>query len=215
MFDGLLPSDVITEHGDPSEPAPELLPEEALIIAGAAEKRRNEFARGRACARAALSQLGIEGFALLSGSEREPLWPRGVVGSVTHTEGLCAVAVAAANRYPALGIDVERALPLMPKLVERVCRPEEMQQLSTLNGLPSLVAARLIFSAKEAAYKCQFAITRKYLGFQDLGVELIPGGGLTVSWLLQSPEWPSLYRFRGGWRLRDEYLLTAVWLESN
>jgi 4'-phosphopantetheinyl transferase EntD len=192
-----------------------LLPEEALIVAGAVEKRRKEFARGRACARAALSQLGIEGFALLSGSEREPLWPQGVVGSLTHTEGLCAVAVAAANRYPALGIDVERALPLKPQLVERVCRPEEITQLSRLNGLPALVAARLLFSAKEAAYKCQFGITRQYLGFQDLGVLLEPDGGLTVNWLLKSPEWPSLYRFRGAWRQREDYLLTAVWLEAN
>lgn len=214
MFEGLLPQDVITQHGDPAQPASCLLPEEALIVAGAAEKRRNEFARGRACARAALSQLGIEGFALLSGAEREPLWPQGVVGSVTHTEGLCAVAVAPASRYPALGIDVERALPLTPKLVERVCRPEEVAQLSALGGLDLLTGARLLFSAKEAAYKCQFGITRKYLGFQDLGVEVDLGGELRVRWLLESPPWPSAFRFRGGWRRRDNYLLTAVWLET-
>lgn len=213
MLDGLLPHDVITEYGDPGEPAPALLPEEAALVANAVAKRRNEFARGRACARAALSRLGVRGFALLSGSEREPLWPEGVVGSVTHTEGLCAVAVAAANRYPGIGIDVEPALPLTAKLIERVCRPDELARLSTLAGLDPPTAARLVFSAKEAAYKCQFGITRKYLGFQELGLDLDPDGTFAVRWLCQSTEWPRAFRFCGRWRSKSNFLLTAAWLE--
>lgn len=213
MLDGLLPQGVITEHGDPGEPAPELLPEEAALMVNAVAKRRNEFARGRACAREALAKLGIRGFALLSGPEREPLWPDGVVGSVTHTEGLCAVAVAEARRYPGIGIDVEPALPLTPQVAQRVCRPEEFAGLSSLPALDPLSVARLVFSAKEAAYKCQFGITRKYLGFQELGVEFDPAGSFAVRWLSEATEWPLRYRFRGSWRLRSNFLLTAAWLE--
>jgi 4'-phosphopantetheinyl transferase EntD len=213
MLDGLLPHDVVTEYGDPGEPAPELFPEEAALVANAVAKRRNEFARGRACARAALSRLGIHGFALLSGPEREPLWPGGVVGSVTHTQGFCAVAVAEARRYLGIGIDVEPALPLPAELVERVCRPDELARLSTLDGLEPLTAARLVFSAKEAAYKCQFAITRKYLGFQELGLDLDRDGTFAVRWLCESLEWPQAFRFRGRWRSKSNFLLTAAWLE--
>jgi 4'-phosphopantetheinyl transferase EntD len=213
MFASLLPHDVITEHGDPGEPAPEILPEEAELVANAVAKRKNEFARGRALARDALSRLGIHGFALLPGPERAPIWPSGVVGSVTHTQGMCAVAVAEAARYPGLGIDVERALPLPPQLVERVCRPDETSRLATLGELEPLTAARLVFSAKEAAYKCQFGITRSYLGFHELGVDFEPGGTFAVRWLSESTEWPSALRFRGRWSSTSGFLLTAAWLE--
>lgn len=214
MLDGLLPKDVITEYGDPSVPAPELMPEEAALVANAVAKRKNEFARGRACAREALSRLGIRGFALLSGPEREPLWPEGVVGSVTHTEGLCAVAIAEVSRYPGIGIDVEPALPLTPQIAERVCRPDEVAGLTRLKGLDPLTAVRLAFSAKEAAYKCQFRITRKYLGFQELGVDFDADGSFAVRWLSETTAWPPRYRFRGSWRIRSNYLLTAAWLED-
>lgn len=215
MLEGLLPHDVITVHGDPGEPAPALLPDEERLIAGAAPKRKNEFARGRACARAALTRLGFADFAVLSGPEREPLWPDGVVGSVTHTDGLCAVAVAEARRYPGLGIDVEPALPLTAKLVERVCVAEEVARLSELKELEPLVAARLVFSAKEAAYKCQFGITRAYLGFRELAVELEPSGSFAIRWLSEATAWPSRYEFRARWRVRDNFLITAVWLEAS
>jgi 4'-phosphopantetheinyl transferase EntD len=213
MFDGLLPHDVITEYGDPTQPASDLLPEEAALVASAGDKRRNEFARGRACARAALSRFGIHGFALLAGPEREPIWPPGVVGSVTHTQGLCAVAVAACDRYAGLGIDVEPALPLTPALVERICRNDETAQLSRLQGIAPLTAARLVFSAKEAVYKCQFRLTRKFLAFREVGIELDPRGTFAVSWRCDSQAWPCEYRFRGSWRWRGEFLLTAAWLE--
>lgn len=213
MLEGLLPYDVITECGDPSQPVADLLPEEAALVVGAADQRRREFARGRACARAALSRLGIHDFALLVGPQREPLWPEGVVGSVTHTRGLCAVAVATSSRYPGLGIDVEPALPVTPALAERICRSDEREQLWSVPGVAPLIAARLLFSAKEAAYKCQFRLTRKYLGFHELGIALDPCGLFAVSWRCASQPWPSEYQFRGRWRLQGEFLLTAVWLE--
>jgi 4'-phosphopantetheinyl transferase EntD len=132
---------------------------------------------------------------------------------VTHTAGLCAVAIAEARRYPGIGIDVEPALPLSAELVPRVCRPDELARLSTLDGLEPLTAARLVFSAKEAAYKCQFGITRKFLGFQELRLDFDQDGTFAVRWLCESAEWPSAFRFRGRWRSKANFLLTAAWLE--
>src|ERR1051326_943715 len=67
---------------------------ELQFIAHCAEKRIQDFAAGRSCAHRALSELGILDFSLLSGTQREPLWPASVVGSITHTTGYAAAVVA-------------------------------------------------------------------------------------------------------------------------
>ena len=52
---------------------------------------------GRACARAALANLG-QGEAVIGIDEAgAPLWPAGVVGSITHTKGYAAALVAKAR----------------------------------------------------------------------------------------------------------------------
>src|SRR5215469_3139377 len=67
-----------------------LAPEEAAHVARAVPKRVGEFAAGRACARRALEQLGVPDFVLRVGPHREPIWPVGMAGSITHTAGFCA-----------------------------------------------------------------------------------------------------------------------------
>ncbi len=62
-----------------------LLPEERQFLIKAVPKRIHEFAGGRACARAALSQIGYGGVAVLRGADRAPIWPAGATGSITHT----------------------------------------------------------------------------------------------------------------------------------
>ncbi|MCA6104071.1 hypothetical protein J6525_37525 [Bradyrhizobium sp. WSM 4400] len=48
-------------------------------MATAVVGRRHEFAVGRACAREALSELGVPPCPIPSGLHREPLWPPAVV----------------------------------------------------------------------------------------------------------------------------------------
>lgn len=72
----------------------DMLPSEEALVARAVDKRRREFATGRDCARRALSQLGWDEVPILAGPKREPLWPAGIVGSITHCPGYCAAIVA-------------------------------------------------------------------------------------------------------------------------
>lgn len=83
MFARLLPEEFVVEVGDPRLPASALLEAERALVARAVPKRRDEYAAGRNCARAALARLGVHDFALLAGSAREPIWPEGVIGSMT------------------------------------------------------------------------------------------------------------------------------------
>ncbi|HEY7101617.1 MAG TPA: 4'-phosphopantetheinyl transferase, partial [Mycobacteriales bacterium] len=97
------------EVADATGPLPgeALLPEEEVLVARAVGKRRAEFTTVRTCARIALGRLGLPPAPLLSGPKREPLWPDGVVGSITHCDGYRAVAVARADQLATIGIDAE------------------------------------------------------------------------------------------------------------
>src|SRR2546425_12563742 len=80
-----------------------LLPQEAAALGAVARKRRLEFTAGRNCARAALSRIGVAPVPVLSGEERDPQWPAGGVGGITHAEGDCAAAVPHPRGGVALG----------------------------------------------------------------------------------------------------------------
>src|SRR5579885_2407207 len=173
---GLFPAGVVAvssrDLGDPEL----LLPAERRHLGRAVLKRQQEFAAGRLCARRALQEFGFSDFALESAPDRQPLWPSSMVGSITHTQGFCAAVVARRGPVFALGIDTEEAGRVKRELWPRICGPE-MDWLEQLPEGDRSVAATLIFSAKEAFYKCQYALVGEWLGFEDARVEVQWGSG--------------------------------------
>jgi 4'-phosphopantetheinyl transferase EntD len=167
----LFPEAVLTLAAAGAGESEDLHPEEAACIARAGAKRRREFSTGRTLARRAFAQLGIEGFALLSDADRVPRWPEGLVGSISHCAGCCAVAVARRGRILSLGLDVERAGRLEEELTARICTPREIERARALPPPDGVDWGKLVFSAKESAYKCYFPLARKLLGFQDMEIE--------------------------------------------
>jgi 4'-phosphopantetheinyl transferase EntD len=156
-----------------------------------------EFAAGRVAARRALAALGVGPVVIPVGERRLPVWPTGVVGSITHCAGMVAAAVAWLEDLTAIGIDGEPAVPLEPDIVEAVATPAERAALA------DELAATVVFSAKESFYKCWSALDGPVLEFHDVAVELddvsfvaTPAGG---------KPWP------GRWAVRDGFVLTAVW----
>lgn len=151
MIERLLPPGIfgveMFGHGAP------LHAEEAALVAGAVEKRRREFAAGRACARAALSAMGVEAGAILRGGDGAPLWPAGVVGSISHTDGYACAIVGAASRFAALGVDAEPIGGVGDELLPRLFDDEECARLLAMTPKDRRVAATLSFSAKETCFK--------------------------------------------------------------
>jgi len=135
-----------------------------------------------------------------------------VVGSITHTDALCVVALARNERYLGLGIDVEPDLPLEASIVSHVCRPEEPLLIEDLRGLDAARVARLIFSAKEAVYKCQFPLTRRFIDFQEVNVRFRANAEFSVEVLADVPELAGGARFVGRFAQRAGFLLTASWI---
>lgn len=130
-----------------------LLPEEEVLVAKAADKRRRDFALGRACARSALEQLGHSGVAVGKGRDGAPCWPSGVVGSITHAQGYAAALVAQAARVSGVGVDAERLGGVTEALWPRLFDAAECAHLSSLDGAAQILTATLFFSAKETCYK--------------------------------------------------------------
>ena len=130
-----------------------LYPEERAAIRNAVDRRRRHFTAGRRCAREALARLGIDHFPLLRGPDRRPRWPPGVVGTISHCDGACAAAVARAETFAGIGLDLETAQPLSPRLHAALLHPAESEAIAPFPAGERALAAKLIASAKECAYK--------------------------------------------------------------
>ena len=165
-----LPGVVAADLREPGDPAL-LLPAEARYLGRAIPKRAREFAAGRLCARRALAEFGIVDVAIEVADDRQPIWPDSMVGSITHTAGFCAAVVAERRMVGALGLDSEVVGDVNAEIWPRVGVPAETAWLRTLPASQQPDAMTLIFSAKEAFYKCQYPLARERLDFQDVRVE--------------------------------------------
>jgi 4'-phosphopantetheinyl transferase EntD len=214
---------VAVAEQDPRDVVPEvgLYPEEAALIRQAVSSRRQQFTAGRQLARRAWRALGRDPAPLLNDARRVPIWPAGLVGTITHTHTWCGAAVAFANEVSGLGADVEASTPLDLPLWERVCRPEEQTFLNAqpepLRGL----LAKAIFSAKESIYKALYPGVRVFLDFQGMSIALTPGEACDpahcIQWTwhatLQVPWGPHAPGRRfgpGQLRIEPEHIVSAV-----
>ena len=190
-------------------------PRESHSIQRAVPQRQREYQAGRAAARAALRELGVEGFDLLSGDNREPIWPPGIVGSITHSADHCAVAAGWKSDVRAVGIDVETATSLPAEITGRICSGPERAHTRELGRLDPAVWMKVIFSAKEAFYKAYFPEVGRFLDFLDVDMRLQPDAG---TFLVETrPDVPALCGQRsvgGHFAIRDSMIFTAVSLES-
>ncbi|MEU9074616.1 4'-phosphopantetheinyl transferase [Kitasatospora sp. NPDC004745] len=213
MIGDLLPDTVVTEvaYGDP--PEARLEPEEAEAVARAVEKRRREFTTVRHCARTALTRLGVPYRPLVPGLRGAPTWPDGVVGSLTHCDGLRAAAVARSGDLLSIGIDAEPALPLPDDVLEAVALPSEQRRIADLLAThPDTPWDRLLFSAKESVYKAWFPLTELFLDFNEAELALSPDGTFTARLLVPGPVVGGrlVQGFHGRWAVRDGLLATAI-----
>lgn len=162
----------------------------------AVEQRRLEFLTTRCCAHAALEATGVPPEPLLRGTHGQPLWPNGVIGSLTHfstragpgvpatsaapaTPGARAfpagvyrgAAVTRADRFALLGIDAEQLAPLPAGISAMIFTQSERRSAAVMFGaMPDLPLGRLIFSIKESFYKARYPVAGSWLDFLDAEV---------------------------------------------
>lgn len=219
------PDDVAFVQAAPGgAPGFSLLPAEAALLSGQAAARRvGEFTLGRGCARAALAMLEPAWGAqpILRNEGRQPRWPQGAVGAITHHKGHAAAAVARDTRYAGLGLDLEASRPLSEAMRVRLLRPQELATLAELPAEEGALRAITVFSAKESIFKCLHPATHVFLGFQDAEVREVGApdkdGRGSLRWRLcrdGGPGFPSGYEGRGAWVRGGPLILTGVWVEA-
>lgn len=191
-----------------------LYPEEEPVVGRAVEKRRREFTTARACAREALAQLGQPPQPIPPGPRGEPLWPVGIVGSITHCDGYRACAVARVGDLVTVGVDAEPNQPLPDGLLGDIALPEEREMLRALTREePGICWDRLLFSAKEAVYKAWYPLAERWLGFEDAIVAVDrPSKSYSVRLLVPGPDVDGreLTGFAGRWAAGGGLVLTAI-----
>jgi 4'-phosphopantetheinyl transferase EntD len=191
-----------------------LFAEEEEIVGRAVEKRRREFATGRACARAALERLGAPPGAIPAGPRGDPRWPEGVVGSITHCDGYRAAAVAWSVEVITLGVDAEPDAPLPEGVLGDIALPGERARLADLARRdPGVSWDRLLFSIKESVYKAWFPLAERWLGFEDASVTLDPDGRtFSAQLLVPGPlvAGRELTGFSGAWQAGEGLVLSAI-----
>jgi len=217
VIEAILPPAVVAEDTREELLDIELFPEEVAALGRAVEKRRNEFITARACARRALERLGVLPCAIANGDRGQPLWPPGVVGSITHCAGFRGCAVAREGAVVGVGIDAEPHEPLPEGVLGQIARAEEHPRLARLAGVePAVHWDRLLFCAKEAVYKVWFPLAACWLGFEDATLELDPAGCAFRARLLKP--WPDAAAalpevLEGRWLVREGLVLTAIALQ--
>lgn len=173
VFSPVLPHHVVfVELGPDTEPEPLHAEEETLLHPRAIADRRRGFRLGRMAARKALRALGIVPVPVLRGANREPLWPGGVVGSITHAAGHAMAAVARSGNSGGIGIDLEHRSRYFPGLMDHIAFGEERTRLAGLPDQERATAAMELFSAKESIYKAFFPRVQRFFGFAAADVRV-------------------------------------------
>jgi 4'-phosphopantetheinyl transferase EntD len=219
MIEQLLPEGAVAVETFEDVPGQQSFPGEEALVANAVEARRREFITARRCARDALARLGYAPAAIRAGPKREPLWPAGVVGSITHTTGFRAAAVAPRSVLASIGIDTERNDRLPDGVEDSITAAGEPEMLASLSRtFPALHWDRLLFSAKESVYKAWYPLTGRWLGFEEARLTIDPTGTFAARLLVDGTRTdggPPLVELRGRFIVAHGLIATAVAVPSN
>lgn len=175
---------------------PSLTEREALLVAKAIDKRKREFATGRHLARQALAHFGVHDAELMNHTDRAPIWPEPVHGSISHCDTRAVVAVMP-KHAGTVGIDIEHRQELKRDLWKSVFLEREVASLDAMESSIRGRMALVLFSAKEALYKAQYPLTQTYMGFHELEVRLTfsSEGEGTLTCIFQNDVGPGPMRF--------------------
>ena len=149
--------------------------QERLLVRDAVPSRQAEFLAGRWCAHRALERVGAAVVVVGRGKLGQPLWPRGITGSISHESQTAVVVAANAPTVAGLGVDLldTRRHCDMQALAWMVMHDDEMQAVPLAVRTNSHL--QKVFCAKEAVVKAISAQVGHYMDWRDITVQLSAG----------------------------------------
>lgn len=193
------------------------LEEEAYLKTLKVEKRRRDYWLGRVCAHQALIELGVSDQPILRKKNRAPIWPKTIVGSITHSGLWAAAAVAKEENVRGIGIDIEELNRSINIDIQRhVCTLEEREWLARYPSDQLETYLKVIFSAKESIFKCFHPFSGIYLNFHDARVSLNQESSCFEFTLLKScgPGFEVGFQYRGKYEMVQEMIFTSLWIPA-
>jgi 4'-phosphopantetheinyl transferase EntD len=151
-----------------------ILAEEAGSFSNCAAVVRRQGGAARIAARKLLNAAGYGNWPLLRRVGIGPMWPPGIVGSLSHSENHAVAALASSELFAGLGIDVEPTAPLPMEILSFVALPQERELLDR-----GSIQSRILFCAKEAAYKAVYPIDGRFLEMHDILVDFSSNFAIT------------------------------------
>lgn len=140
-------------------------------VRGAVRKRQAEYFFGRAAARIAMGDNIPPFVSVRTGPMREPIWPEGIVGSISHSGDLAVAVIMPGTRCGGIGIDAEAILSAdAVKAVTRIALDEMEVRLLRASSMDPATAFTLAFSAKESFFKGAFAKVGQFFEFNAVRI---------------------------------------------
>lgn len=136
----------------------------------AVRKRKAEYLAGRYACQQLLREKGLP-TQVRSGAHRQPLWPPGLVGSITHIDDVAVAAIAEQRLVAALGIDLARWLDdahadSIAKMVVDNCEYCILSRSKRTHAELITIA----FSCKEAFFKAAYYAVGRYFEFENVKI---------------------------------------------
>lgn len=171
------------------------------------EGRLREWLAGRYCAKMAARKIGVKLNSLSAGNDRAPIWPDGIVGSISHTKELAIAAVS--TEVKMLGVDCEKLMSIerFENLKNMFVREDELPLINS----NLKIAPTLCFSAKETLYKCVAPKCKCYFGFMEASVIDISQDSFVINLHSQNPAVsPFNGHYQGRFSIFDNTLITYI-----
>ncbi|WP_052441994.1 4'-phosphopantetheinyl transferase family protein [Vibrio hyugaensis] len=137
-------------------------------------KRKLTLLGGRLCAESLLLDSECSGDTISYLEGKPPIWPRGIKGSITHTDDVAHCIVTNSNSIKSLGVDIEYVNPVNTQKIITYCLTQtEIDKW--LNDQPWTIdaIATLIFSAKESGFKALYPSILRFIDFKEFQTSMI------------------------------------------
>ncbi|WP_235425824.1 4'-phosphopantetheinyl transferase family protein [Clavibacter michiganensis] len=211
-WEALLPDSVVVATAEHDVDG-DLADDERDAVATALPARRAEFVTGRVLARRALARLGIPGGLIPVARSGAPVWPPGVVGSITHCAGLRACAVGRRDEHAGIGIDATPARPLPTGVLARVADLGSAPVAAGLDALRTdgvVDPDSVLLAAAEAVAKARTSAHGGWHGIDGAHVALRPDGTFAV----RARRGPA-FTGTGRWTVAEGIALAGITLDEH
>ncbi|HAH2770906.1 4'-phosphopantetheinyl transferase family protein [Escherichia coli] len=135
------------------------------MLESAVTKRKAEYLAGRYAAGLLLKKVGCNG-AVVTGTDRAPIWPTGWQGSISHTD---TWAVAILTQYCSgirLGVDIETFRPELIREIATNFTTDDERDVLIASGIPFETTLLIYFSAKESLFKALYPLVHHKFDFE-------------------------------------------------